>query len=271
MEIPRTLSEDMPKSSAVIDADCTSFNANSSADTMIQQTTNTFEPFPRLPLELRQKIWCLACSQERLFMPIMSLREKDRPIGTSPPEPSVMLVNHESCIEAEKVYKKVRLDADGQKFRTFFVNPNKDILIFDGVKEYYHDSKSEWCSFTYFCLYKFLVRGPIMSSISPLLYYVGIIKMLDFQFDDDVWIWFHIDNEQYTLFELMPNFKRLILVPAAQDSHCDSLEEQNACIQHIGSLFRQKRETNKDYPMPVIEFELPAESSTSKLEAPTLP
>ncbi|TGO37791.1 hypothetical protein BHYA_0089g00300 [Botrytis hyacinthi] len=71
---------------------------STSSDTISRETSCTFEPFPRLAIELRLVIWGLACSQERLLE--MTTHPTDIFFDLGAPTPSVLFVNHESREEA---------------------------------------------------------------------------------------------------------------------------------------------------------------------------
>ncbi|TGO89466.1 hypothetical protein BPOR_0108g00130 [Botrytis porri] len=68
------------------------------SDTILREAPSTFEPFPRLTIELRLVIWGLACSQERLLE--ITTHPTDVTFDLGAPTPSVLFVNRESREEA---------------------------------------------------------------------------------------------------------------------------------------------------------------------------
>lgn len=240
--------------------------SNTSSDTMLREAPGTFEPFPRLSIELRLAIWGLACSQERQLA--MNVHPTDISFDLGAPTPSVLFVNHESREEAEKYYKKVRLhfgdtsSAQGGLFRTFFVNPDKDIFDCNTLRysgQYWDfDSKQR--------LYYYNENaGHIVGTwIHKLFNELGAIKSAHWSCHDGLDFWGH---EEVTI---MPNLKRYIIttVPGIPQHILDAFackKDQKVCIQEIQSELQKENKKNPACPTPVVEFDIPLRKPSSAL------
>lgn len=246
----------------IIDAD------DVSLDIKMQQANDTFELFPRLPIELRNKIWRAACSEQRYLTLKADAVAPYFDLGV--PMPSILLVNHESRGEAERCYKKVLLRLsitrrfktvvirNPELFRTFYVN-NTDIFNFDQIT----GRGWHWVTDHEQTVAIGKLPGNIarLTGIFPLLYAVKVIQTSYFTYD--------IDNNQTSYLgrllgtnrlhdsemplQAMPNLKRFILKPSVLEHY--SSNHQNACIEDIRSYFQQWNNKYPSIPIPTIEFD----------------
>ncbi|TGO65545.1 hypothetical protein BCON_0002g01310 [Botryotinia convoluta] len=226
---------------------------NTSSDTILREAPSTFEPFPRLAVELRLVIWGLACSQERLLE--INTHPTDVSFDLGAPTPSVLFVNHESHEEAEKHYKKVRLhfgDITSNQnglFRTFFINPDKDIFDCGSIKY----SRRHW------------------QFDGTLLYYYNRNS------GRSVGTWmYNLFDELRTVKILGPpsghvdaNLKKYILTPPIREIPQKILDvfacrkEQKVCIEEMQSALQKENKKNPACPTPVVEFEISVQAPSS--------
>ncbi|KAF7863821.1 hypothetical protein EAF04_006786 [Stromatinia cepivora] len=262
--------EGILKPSAMIDSDKISSD-------MDIQAINTFEPFPRLAIELRLNIWRLACYQERLLK--IRLHPVNPTFDLDSPTPSILFVNHESRDEAGKFYTKVRLRLDQaannrKMFRTFYVNTDRDILSLgsglENPNQSYHfegDFLAHYKSTLFFA----------GTRLRALLYEMRIVKTSNIYYDQEIRMWLLGSDEgtwmnllDYMPFDYMLNLKKLVLGPITfkmqgplkgRPYHL-SPEQQNICIKDILTYLEQTNKRNPGYSIPVIEFESGESPST---------
>ncbi|KAF7953537.1 uncharacterized protein EAE97_000936 [Botrytis byssoidea] len=235
------------------------------SDTISREASCTFEPFPRLAIELRLVIWGLACSQERLLE--ITTHPTDISFDLGAPTPPVLFVNHESRQEAEKYYKKIRLhfgnldSAQVCLFRTFFVNPDKDIFDCSSMKFqrnywrlnnnllYYYDINSGRSIGTWMC---------------NLFNELRTVKYSHWNRHDG------LEFLGHRAVTLMPNLKEFILKPTTDIPRniwgaFGCRKEQNVCIEEMQSALQKENEKNPACPTPVVKFEISVQTPSSAL------
>ncbi|CAD6442048.1 50d02286-f01f-4305-9e38-052ba12d3102 [Sclerotinia trifoliorum] len=280
----------MPPSKQAIQGDVLKPSAMICADNMSYgidvQATKTFEPFPRLAIELRLNIWRLACPQQERLLGIR-LHPVYPNFDLNSATPSILLVNHESRHEAENIYTKVRLQldqAEGNRkmFRTFYINTDRDILCLDNgsgdTSQNYH---FEGDFLAHYRL-TFFTAG---SRLRALFREMRIVKTSNFGYDKGMGTWFlrsHDGPWRYSpagyrceLFNYMSNLKKLILSPMTFDMqgyhvgipYCLSPEQQSVCIRDIRTYFEKASKENPYYSVPEIEIES-GESPRTYFEEP---
>ncbi|TGO10311.1 hypothetical protein BTUL_0139g00130 [Botrytis tulipae] len=236
------------------------------SDTVSREASCTFEPFPRLAIELRLAIWGLACSQERLLE--ITTHPTDISFDLGAPTPSVLFVNYESREEAEKHYKKIRLhfgDMDPAQvglFRTFFINPGKDIFDCSSMKF----SRNYWRLNDNLLYYYDVNSGRLVGTwMCNLFNELRTVKYSHWHCHDELAFLGH------RAVTLMPNLKKFILTTPTTDIPQDILEafgcrkEQNVCIEEMQCALQKENEKNPACPTPVVEFEISVQAPSSAL------
>ncbi|KAF7888236.1 uncharacterized protein EAF02_002777 [Botrytis sinoallii] len=214
---------------------------STSWDTISREAPSTLTPFPRLAVELRLAIWSLACSQERLLE--ITTHPTDKSFDLGAPTPSVLFVNRESREEAEKHYNKVRLhlgdinSAQVGLFRTFFINPDRD--IFDCTSMKY--SRKYWQFKDCFMLHYDTYSGRSIGTwLQTLFDELRTVKCSHWNSHDGV------ESLGHRAVTLMPNLKKYILtppIPGIPQHIMDAFacrNEQNVCIEEMQSAFRRR-------------------------------
>ncbi|THV50664.1 hypothetical protein BGAL_0141g00140 [Botrytis galanthina] len=239
---------------------------SSSLDSMSRDALSTFTPFPRLAVELRLVIWGLACSQERLLE--ITTHPTDITFDLGAPTPSVLFVNHESREEAEKHYKKIRLHfgeintARVGLFRTFFINPDKDIFDCSSTKY----SGQYWSFDDELLCYRVMNSGRTVGTWMYNLYdELKTVKMSHWYCHDG------LEFLGHSAVTLMPNLKKYILTPPIPGIPQEILsalgceKEQKVCIEEMQSALQRENKKNPACPMPVVEFEISVQAPSSAL------
>ncbi|CZR55529.1 uncharacterized protein PAC_05417 [Phialocephala subalpina] len=99
---------------------------------------DTFHPFPRLPAELKLKVWKEFNEVESRIVKVTFTRKNEDPVAEISfkllsPTPSILHVCHDSCAEGLKLYPVTAFNtvrSGGATLKEIYVNPHLDTLIF---------------------------------------------------------------------------------------------------------------------------------------------
>ncbi|TEY52447.1 hypothetical protein BOTCAL_0258g00170 [Botryotinia calthae] len=233
-----------------------------SSETDTQQVASTLKSFPEN--KTSTSLDTMFREERQLAM---NVHPTDVSFGLGAPTPSVLFANHESREEARKYYKKVRLhfgdksSAQGGLFRTFFVNPDKDIFDCNSLRysEQYWDFDGK-CGYYYHGN-----DGNIVGTwMHKLFNELGTIKSAHWSCHDGLAFWGH---DEVTL---MPNLKRYILttVPGIPQYILDAFackKDQKFCIEETQSELHEENKKNPACPTPVVEFDISLRKTSSAL------